>query len=81
MRFFDLIEQQQRVRSAPYRLSQITTLFVANIARRRANQPGHRMLFHKLGHIDSNQRLLAIEKKLSQSFAQLGFTDTGRAQE
>ena len=39
------------------------------------------MFFHKLGHVDAHHRIVAIEHKVSQRFAQLGLTDTGRPQE
>lgn len=39
------------------------------------------MLLHKLTHVDPNHVPLVIKQELSQSFAQLGFSDTRRPQE
>ena len=39
------------------------------------------MLLHKLGHIDTHQRLFGVEQKLSQRLAQFSFTDPGWTKE
>ena len=39
------------------------------------------MFLHKLGHIDTHHRVIAVEHKVSQRFTQLSFTDTGWPQE
>ena len=81
MRLLDLIHQDHRVRLATYRFGQITAFFIADIARRRADQTSHRMLLHELGHVDPHHGVFGIEQKLGQRLAQLGFTDTGRTKE
>ena len=79
--FLYLVEQQHRIRFAAHRLGQITALFVTHIARWRANQTGHRMLFHELAHIDANQMVFAVKQEAGQRFAQLGLAHAGGAQE
>ena len=80
MCFLHFIQQQQRIGATPNRLGKITALLVAYIARRRADKPGHRVFLHKLGHVHTHQRLLAVKQKLGQRFAQLGLAYAGRSQ-
>ena len=81
MRLLDLIEQHDLVRPPAHRLGQGAALLVADIARRRADQAGHRMLFHIFRHIDADHRLIIIEQEGGQGAGQFGFADTGRAEE
>ena len=78
MRLLDFVEQDHRVRLAADSLGQITALLVADITRRRTDQPRHRMFFHELGHVDADQVILGIKHELGQCLAQLGFADTCR---
>ncbi|MNF97536.1 hypothetical protein D3C84_803700 [compost metagenome] len=39
------------------------------------------MFLHELGHVDPHHRLFGIKEEFGQGLAQLGFTDTGRAEE
>ena len=62
-------------------LGELAALFVADIARRRADHARDGMLFHVFGHVEANQRLLVVEKKFGERSGQLGLADAGRAQE
>src|SRR5229473_2770267 len=42
-------------------LGQLSALFVADIARRRANQPRDAVLFHVLAHVDADHQLFIVE--------------------
>ena len=55
MRFLDLIEQHHGVRILADGLGQQTALIEADVARRRTDQPRHRVAFHVLGHVKTNQ--------------------------
>ena len=79
MRFFNLIQQNNRIRPAAHPLRQLTGVIIADIARRRSNQLRRRMLFHKLRHIKANQRVLAAKKLSGYRLGQFRFTDPGRA--
>ena len=46
MRLFDFVEQHDLIGPAPHRLGQRAALLVADIAGRRADQPGDRMFLH-----------------------------------
>ena len=81
MCLFDLIEQNHLIRPSPHGFCQRTTFFIANIARRRANQPRYRVLFHILRHIDARHGAIIIEQKSRQGLHQLRLANTGRAQE
>jgi hypothetical protein len=69
MRFFDFVQQNDAVWLAAHRLGQVAALLVAHIARRRADQPRDRMLFHEFGHVDPDQVRLGVEQELRQRLA------------
>ena len=52
----DLVEQYHLVGPPPHRLGQHPAFLITDIARRRADQPRHRMLFHIFGHVDPHHR-------------------------
>src|SRR2546427_573707 len=75
MRLLDLVEQDDRVRPAPDRLGELATFLVANVSRRRADQPGDRVLLHVLRHVDPHERALVVEHELGERLRGLGFSD------
>ena len=81
MRLLDFVEQDDRIRSTLHAFGQLTALFVAHVSRRRADQLGDRVLFHELGHIEADQRLLAAEHELRQGARHFGFADAGGSEE
>ena len=81
VRLLDLVEQDHLVGPAADRLGQRTALLVADIARRRADQPGDGVLLHELRHVDPDHRLVVVEQERGDRLAQLGLADAGRAQE
>ncbi len=81
MRFLDLVEQHDRVRLAAHGFREITALLVADVARRRADQPRHGVLLHELRHVDADHGLFGIEQERRQRFRELGLADAGGAQE
>ena len=81
VRLLDLVEQHHRVRPPAHRLGQLTALVVADVAGRRADQPGHRVLLAVLAHVDADHRALVVEQEVRQRLGQLGLADAGRAEE
>ena len=81
MRLLDLVEQDHRVRLAAHGLRQVAALLVADVSRRRADQPRDRMLLHELGHVDPDEVVFRVEQELGERLAQLGLADAGRAEE
>ena len=80
MRLLDLVEQDHLVRPPPHRFGERAALLVADIARRRADQPRDRVLLHVFRHVDADQRVLVVEQECGQRLGQLGLADAGRAQ-
>ena len=80
MGLLDLIQQHHRIRPAPHGLGEVAALFVAHIARRRADQAGHGVLLHELRHVDAHDGVIAVEQELGQRLAQLGLADARGAQ-
>ena len=52
--FFHFVEQNHAVRLAAHLLGEIAALFIAHIARRRADQAGNAVFFHVFRHIDAD---------------------------
>ena len=62
-------------------LGQQPGLVVADIARGRADEAGHRVLFHVLAHVDGDERVNGVEQLAGQLLDQLGLADAGGADE
>ena len=52
MGLFDFVEQHDAVRPAADALGELAAFFVADVARRRADQPADVVLLHVLAHVD-----------------------------
>ena len=81
MRLLDLVEQHHRVGLTAHSLSQLTTLIVADISRRRPNQTRHGVTLLILAHIDSRHQILVIEQELRQRLRQPGLAHARRTEE
>jgi hypothetical protein len=81
VRLLHLVEQHDGVRPAAHRLGQLAAGLVADVAGRRADQPGDRVLLAVLAHVDAGDGPLVVEQELGQRLGQLGLADTGRAEE
>ena len=79
VRLLDFVEEHHAVRLAADSLAELAALLVADVARRRADESRNGVFLHVLAHVDTHQRRLVIEQKLSQRAGQLGLTDAGRA--
>ena len=79
VRFFDLIEQHDRVWAAADLFGQLPGLVIADIARGRTDQAGNRVLFHIFRHIQPHQCVRRIEQVERELFDQLGFAHAGRS--
>ena len=78
---FDLVEEDHRVRPPPHGLGELAALLVADVAWRRADEPGHRVLLHVLGHVEPDHGALVVEEELRQRPGQLGLSHAGGPQE
>ena len=81
MRLLDLVEQDDLIGPAPHRLGQHAAFLIADIARRRADQPGDAVLLHELGHVDADHGVGVVEQEIGERLGQLGLADAGRAEE
>src|SRR5215510_3590400 len=80
MGLIDLVEEDHRIGTPPDGLSQLSALFVTDVARRRADQPGNGVPLLVFRHINADHRALVVEEKFGQRPRQLRFADAGRAQ-
>ncbi len=79
VRLLDLVEQDDLVRPAANRLGERAAFLVADVARRRADQPRDRVLLHVLAHVDADERRLVVEQEARERLRQLGLADARRA--
>ena len=79
MRLLDLVEEHDRVRPPADGFGELAGLLVADVSRRRADQPRDRVLLLVLRHVDADHRLLVVEQELGERAGQLGLADAGRA--
>src|SRR6266851_2526358 len=76
-----LVEQHHAVGPAADRLGELAALLVAHVARRRADQPGDRVLLAVLAHVDPDHGPLVVKEELGERLGQLGLADAGRPEE
>ena len=81
MGFLNLIKQNHLIGPPPHRFGQHAPLIIADIARRRTDQPRDRVFLHEFRHVDADHRVFIVEKIGGNGFGQLGLADTGRAKE
>ena len=78
VRFFNLIQQDNAIRTAAYRLGQLATLIMANIPGRCTNQPCHGVFLHIFAHIQPHHSIITAKKCIGQRLGKLGFAHTRR---
>ena len=78
---FHLIEQHHLIGPPPHRFGQHAALIIADIARRRADQPRDRVFLHEFRHVDADHRVFIVEKIGGDRFGQLGLADAGGPEE
>jgi hypothetical protein len=66
MRLLDLVKDDDGVGAAADRFRQLAGIFIANVAGRRTDEPGHVVPLHELRHVELHQRLFAAEEEASQ---------------
>ena len=81
MRLFDLVKQNDGIRSAPDSLGQLAALFIAHVSGRRANEARHGEFLHVLRHIDTHQILFVVKQRFGQCLGQFRLADARGAEE
>ena len=80
VRLLDLVEQDDLIGAPAHGLGERAALFIADIAGRRADQPGDRVLLHIFRHVDADHGVLVVEQEFGERAGELGLADAGRAQ-
>ena len=61
VRLFDFVEEHDAVRAAADGFAQLAAFLVADISRRRADQPGDRVLLHVFAHVDADHGVFIVK--------------------
>ncbi len=81
MSLFDFVQEDNRIWRPAHAFCELATFFIADIARRRADQLGNGMFFHEFRHIETHQRFVGAKQKFSEAAGNFGFADAGGTQE
>jgi hypothetical protein len=81
MGLLDLVEEHYGIRATPHLLGQESALFVADIAGRSSEEPGHGELLHVLRHVHPDESVLVPEQVLGEGARELCLAHAGRAEE
>ncbi len=74
----DFVEQHHRVRPAADLLGELAAFFVADVARRSADQAADVVLLHVLAHVDLHEGVLIAEHELGQRLGEQRFAHARR---
>ena len=75
VRLLDFVQQDHRVGLPPNGLGKRTGIFVANVTRRRTDEPRYGKLLHILAHVHADQGRGIGEQELGQRPRQLRLAD------
>ena len=74
MGLFDLVEQDDAVWMRAHGIDELPALFEADVARRRADQPRDRVLFHVFAHVEADELVAEQQRQL---LGELRLADAG----
>src|SRR5260370_34002657 len=77
VRFFYFVEENDRIRPAPDRFTQLAAFLVTDVTRRRTDQSRDGVFLHVFAHVDPDHGVLVVEQKFRERARKLGFTNTG----
>jgi len=81
MGFLDLVKEDDAVGTAPHSFREVAAFVVTHISGRSTYQPGNRVLFHKLAHVQPQYGSFAVEEIAGQGFGQFRLSYSRGAQE
>ena len=81
MGLLDFVEQDYGIGTPAHSLGELAALFVADVARRSADQSANGVLLHVFRHVDSDHRLLVVKQEFGERAGRFGLADAGRAKE
>ena len=81
MRLFDLVKEDDGVRTAADGLSQLAALLITHVSGRCADQTRDGEFLHILRHVDAHEVLFIVKQGFGQRLGQLRLADAGGAEE
>ena len=79
MRFFDFVEEHDRIRLASDGFGKLAAFLVTDVSRRRADQSRNGVLFLVFAHVDPDHGVLVVEQKFGERTGKFRFTDACRS--
>src|SRR3712207_8598778 len=79
VRLLYLVQEQHGVGPSPDALGELPGLLVADVARRRADQPGDRVSLLELAHVYAHHRCLVPEESLGKGTRKLCLANSRRS--
>ena len=79
VRLFDLVEKHDAVGLAADLLGELSGLVIPDVARRGTDDARNAVLFHKLGHIEPDERFGGVEEIGGEPLYELRLADAGGA--
>ena len=77
----NLVEEDDGVGPATDGLSELATLVIAHVSRRRAHELAHSELLHVLAHVEGDERILGTKEELRERLGELGLAHARGTQE
>ncbi len=81
MRLLNLVEEDDRIRTPPDHLGQLSALVVSYIPRGSTDEAAYGEFLHVLAHVDAGQSLLIIKEQLGKHLGKQGLSNTRRTGE
>ena len=76
MRLFYFVEKDYGIGAAADLFGKLSRIVITDVAGRRSDYTGNRVLLHKFGHIESDKRFGGIKEICGKSFDKLRLADT-----
>ena len=81
MRLFDFVEQHDGIRIAPDFFRELSAFLVADVARRRTDEPRDVEFLHVFAHVQMDERFRVAEHLFGHRFREQSFSNAGRAEQ
>ena len=79
VRLLDFVEEHHGIRTPAHLFGKLAAFFVANVARRSADEARYGVPLHVFRHVDADQGVLVVKQEFGERTRQLGLSHASRA--